>query len=159
MKSWSLLLAALVLMTGCDDPIQPEQRAPAALPVPTAASGAPSEVPFFEEFQDINPCTGQVVTYTFTGSARIRESADHFILVAKGSVVTSDGFSGSFNRQFVFIGDRVTHLRFHDMEVNSATGQRIIFGVGLFHETSPQGQPVVSFEHFSGLRCVGKRAA
>jgi hypothetical protein len=156
MKSSSLLLAALVLTAGCDNPAQPEQ-AIAAPPGPIAAS-RPVEVPFFEEFQDINPCTGQLVTYTFTGTARIQESDDRSILVARGSVVTSDGFTGSFNRQFVFIGGRVTHLRFHDMEVSSETGQRIIFGVGLFHETSLQGQPVVSFEHFSGLQCVGRGA-
>ena len=119
---------------------------------------APVQVPLFEEFQDLNPCTGQVVTYTLTGTARIQESGDRFILVARGSAVTSDGFVGSFNRQFVIIGDRVTHLRFHDMEVSSE-GQRIVFGVGLVHQTSVNGQPVVSFEHFSGVRCVGRGAA
>lgn len=120
-----------------------------------AAGGAPIVVPLFEEFDDLNPCTGEVVTYTFTGTARIKEFDDHFILVAKGTVVTSDGFSGSFNRQFVFQGDRVAHLRFHDMEVSDDTGQRIMFGVGLLHETSVAGETVVSFLHFSGLRCVG----
>ena len=120
---------------------------------------APIEVPLLEQFDDLNPCTGQVVTFTFTGVARIQQFDDHFVLVARGSVATSDGFSGSFNRQFVFQGDRVTHLRFHDMEVRHATGQRIRFGVGMFHETSVQGQPVVSFTHFSGARCVGKGAA
>jgi hypothetical protein len=154
MKAWSLIMGASVLITGCENPVQPERTTTAGLPW-TRAALKPAEVPLFEEFQDINPCTGQVITYTFTGSARIQESAGHFILVAKGSVTTSDGFGGSFNRQFVIIDDRVTHLRFHDMEVNSATGERIIFGVGLFHETSARGEPVVSFEHFSGVRCAG----
>lgn len=144
-------------LMGCDSvPTGPLQSPETAY---ADASRAPVQVPLFEEFQDLNPCTGQVVTYTFTGTARIQESGDHFILVARGSVVTSDGFTGRFNRQFVIIGDRVTHLRFHDMEVNSETGQRIVFGVGLSHETSVQDQPVVSFEHFSGLRCVGRRGA
>jgi hypothetical protein len=53
----------------------------------------------------------------------------------------------------------VTHLRFHDMEVSDQTGQRIIFGVGLVHETLANGEVVVSFDHFSGLRCVGRRNA
>jgi len=120
-----------------------------------ASAQSPTQVPLFEQFQDLNPCTGAVVTYTFSGTARIIEFDDHFILVAKGSVVTSDGFSGSFNRQFVVQGDQVTVLRFHDMEMSGATGQIIMFGVGLFVQISVQGQPVVSFLQFSGLRCVG----
>ena len=122
-----------------------------------AAGGPPIVVPLLEAFNDLNPCTGVVVTYTFTGTARIQAFDNHLILVGKGTVVTSDGFSGQFNRQFVFNGDRVVHLRFHDMEVSDETGQRIMFGVGLIHETSVEGQPVVSFEHFSGLRCVGPK--
>lgn len=120
-----------------------------------AGGGPPIVVSLFEEFDDLNPCTGEPVHYTFRGTARIQEFDDHFLLVASGTVVTSDRFSGSFNRQFVFQGDRVVHLRFHDMEVSDETGQRIMFGVGLLHETSVNGQPVVSILHFSGLRCVG----
>ncbi|MGQ0797596.1 MAG: hypothetical protein ACT4OI_07030 [Methanobacteriota archaeon] len=120
-----------------------------------ASAQAPIEVPLFEEFSDLNLCTDEVVTYTFTGTARISEFDGHFILVARGSVVTSDGFSGSFNRQFVFQDDRVTVLRFHDMEVSDETGQMIVFGVGLIVEISADGEPVVSFLQFSGLRCVG----
>ena len=122
------------------------------------AGAAPTAVPFSEQFDDINPCTGETITLTFTGTAFIQEFDDHSILVAAGTVVTSDGFSGTFNRQFVFLGDRVAHLRFHDMEVSDETGQRVVFGVGLVHETSVDGQPVVSFTHTSGLRCVGPRS-
>jgi len=113
---------------------------------------APVEEPFTEVFTDVNPCTGNVITYTLAGTARVRRSGDDIsFLVAKGTVVTSDGFSGNFNRQFI-INDRVTHLRFHDMEVSNQTGQRIIFGVGLLHETKANS---LSFVHFSGARCVG----
>jgi hypothetical protein len=119
------------------------------------AAAKPIEVPLFEELDDINPCTGETITLTFAGTAFIREFDDHFLLVARGTVVTSDGFSGSFNRQLVFHGDRVATLRFHDMEITDETGQRIIFGVGLVHETTVDGETVVSFVHFSGLRCVG----
>jgi len=142
---------------GCEStPLSPHES---SAPLYANTAHSPTEVPLAEQFDDLNPCTGEVATYTFTGTARIQEFDEHFVLVASGSVVTSDGFSGSFNRQFVFNGDRVVHLRFHDMEVRDATGQRIMFGVGLFHETSVQGQPVVSFTQFSGLRCVGKPAA
>jgi hypothetical protein len=119
------------------------------------ASQAPASEPLFEQFQDVNPCTGQVVTYTFTGTARVRDTGAQFLLVASGTVGTSDGYTGSFNRQFV-ITEQVAHFRFHDSEVSDATGQRILFGVGLAHEATVDGNTVTSFEHFSGLRCVGR---
>ncbi len=120
-----------------------------------AGGGAPIVVPHSGWFDDLNPCTGDVVTYTLTGTERIQAFDDHFISHAKGTIVTSDGFSGSYNWQFVFQGDRVAHLRFHDSEVSDETGQRIMFGVAMIHETSVDGELVVSFLHFSGLRCVG----
>ena len=116
----------------------------------------PIVVPLFDEITDVNPCTGETITLTFTGTAFVQEFDDHSLLVASGTVVTSDGFSGSFEWLFVFQGDRVTHLRFHDMEVSDETGQRVMFGVGLVHETSVNGKTVVAFNHFSGLRCVGE---
>jgi hypothetical protein len=45
------------------------------------------------------------------------------------------------------------------MEISNATGQRIIFAVGIIHETSVDGESVVSFDHISGPRCVGRPAA
>lgn len=149
-----------LLTPACDSmPHHPSEPSlsPAAVS-PIAASRAPVEVPLFEQFDDLNPCTGAVVTITFTGTARIHQFGNHSMLVANGSVATSDGFTGSFNRQIVVHGDRVTHARFHDMEVNQATGQRIIFGVGMFHETTAGGEIRVSFVHFSGAKCVGPAA-
>jgi len=122
-----------------------------------AASRAPVQVPIGEQLVDLNPCTGKPTTYTFNGTARVQAFDDHYLLVASGTVKTDDGFVGTFNRQFVFVGDRVVHLRFHDSEMTDGGGQRIMFGVGLYHQTSPQGDPVVSFEQFSGLRCVGQQ--
>lgn len=121
-----------------------------------AASRAPVQVPIGEQFVDLNPCTGEPTTYTFNGTARVQAFDDHYLLVASGTVKTDDGFAGTFNRQFIFQGDQVVHLRFHDSEITDGSGQRILFGVGLFHQTSPRGDPVVSFEQFSGLRCVGQ---
>jgi hypothetical protein len=143
-------VAAFCLILACE---------PASLGGPQVAetvAATSTEVPIFEQFQDLNPCTGRTVTHTFSGSALIRQAGPQSILVGRGTVTTSDGFSGTFNRTFV-IGDQVTHLRFHDMEIRTETGQRIIFGVGLFHQTTVQGEPVVTFEHFSGVRCVGPR--
>ena len=122
----------------------------------TWAQNGPVETPFTEDFNDLNPCTGETVTYTFSGVARVIERAGNSILVASGTVVTSDGFSGRFNRQQVLIGERVVHMRFHDMEVSNETGERIMFGVGMIHETTVDGDTVVSFLQFSGLRCLGR---
>ncbi|MGQ0796906.1 MAG: hypothetical protein ACT4OI_03445 [Methanobacteriota archaeon] len=120
----------------------------------SALAEAPITVPLFEEFEDLNPCSGEVIILTFTGTARISEFDGHFILVARGSVVTSDGFSGTFNRQFVFQDDRVTVLRFHDVEVSDETGQMIVFGVGLIVEITANGEAVVSLLHIVFPRCV-----
>jgi hypothetical protein len=147
-KPYVLTAIALAVLACDSSPLTPVASS-------VSSRQAPAEEPFTEVFEDVNPCTGNVVTYTFSGTARVRESGDDLFLVAKGTVVTSDGFTGSFNRQFI-INDNVTHLRFHDMEASSQTGQRIIFGVGLFHETTVNGESVVSFEQFSGARCVGK---
>ena len=146
-----LLTPVVVAVLACGSPVSPSVPAGSSM----SDSRAPVEVTLFEQFPDVNPCTGQIVTYTFTGTARIQKFQEHSVLVAQGTVETSDGFSGTFNRQFVFAAG-VTQLRFHDMEVSSATGQRIIFGVGLVHETLVSGQTVVSFDQFSGVRCVGK---
>ena len=100
--------------------------------------------------RDIFPCL-----MNFTGTAVVRMSGDHFTLRASGTVVTSDGFEGSFNRNFIVIGDRVETLRFHDMEMSNATGQRVIAAVGLVHVTRVDGVPVVDLVKFPNLRCVG----
>jgi hypothetical protein len=43
--------------------------------VPVSAVPAPPvETPFFEEVQDINPCTGELITLTFTGVAVVHEA-------------------------------------------------------------------------------------
>ena len=157
LKHLLFILSLLVGLAACEpSPLSPP--ATSALESPSTAQGAIT-VPLLEVIVDFNPCTSEPITLTFTGMARIREFDDHFLLVARGSVVTSDGYSGTFNRQLVFHGDRVVHLRFHDMEVNNETGQRIVFAVGFFHQTSVSGEPVVTFEHFTGARCVGPGSA
>jgi hypothetical protein len=120
-----------------------------------ATARAPVEEPFVETLVDVNPCTGATVTYTFTGTSRLQTTPTGTILVVKGTASTSDGFTGSFNRQFV-VNEHVTHLRFHDTEVSNATGQRIMFAAAVVHETTANGQSIVSFTRFSGLRCVGR---
>ena len=117
------------------------------------ASAAPEEVPFFEQFDGDN--CGEFVTFTFTGTARIQQQGDRYLLVARGTVTTSNGFSGTFNRQYVFKGDRVAILRFHDMEVSSDTGQRVVFSMGMYLYSLADGTHVVDFEKYGGGVCLG----
>jgi hypothetical protein len=46
-------------------------------------------------------------------------------------------------------------VRFHDMQASSATGQRILFPLGLFHVTMVDGQVRSSVLRVPGLRCIG----
>ena len=118
-------------------------------------AAAPVSQPLFEQIFDVNPCTDEIITLTFTGTAIIRSSGDHFTLRASGTVTTSDGYEGTFNRNFVLIGERVEVFRFHDMEVSNSSGQRVVLAVGLAHVTRINGEPVVDLVKFSGPRCVG----
>jgi hypothetical protein len=142
MNAFTTVAVAIVLFTG-------------SLASTAAQAAAPIETPLFEQFQDINPCTGELITLTFTGVAVIHEIGDLFHLRGYGDVVTSDGYFGAFNRTFVFKGDQVATLRFHDMEVNNVTGQRVVVTV-IVHMTVVDGQVTSDVTHFSGPRCVGR---
>ena len=37
----------------------------------------PASQPLFEQIQDVNPCTDEIITLIFTGTAVIRSSGDH----------------------------------------------------------------------------------
>jgi hypothetical protein len=146
-RSAAVIALTLSLMTGCDSSRSATEPA-------YSESQAPVEVSLYEQFDDINFCGGQIVTYTFEGTARVQQQGDRYLLVAQGTVTTSDGFTGTFNRQFIIKGDQVVHLRFHDIELNSATGERQIFALGMYHYTTVDGQTVVGFEKYGGTLCV-----
>ena len=154
-------LATLVLVlaaAACEAtaPLSPPVDAPALSANANAASrAARTEVPVFDEITDVNPCTGESVTITYTGTGQVHGGGDNVILQARGNVATSDGYTGTFNWTFVFIDGRVTHFRTHDTEVSNESGQRILFAVGLDHTTWRDGEAVVSFSHSSGPSCVG----
>ena len=138
--------ALVVSVVGCD-------QAPVAPEITPQASAAPEEVPFFEQFDGDN--CGEFVTFTFEGTARIQQQGDRYLLVARGTVTTSNGFTGTFNRQYIFKDDRVAILRFHDMEVKSETGQRVVFSMGMYLYSLADGTHVVDFEKYGGFTCVG----
>ncbi len=95
-----------------------------------------------------------------TGFARIQEFGDHYTLHGYGTVTTTDGWTGTFNREYVINGDHVITMRFHDMELsNGGTHQKIVFAVGLLHVTYVDGIPTADVLHFgipNGIGCVGK---
>lgn len=159
-RSALLPLSALVIVlaAACEPsaPLAPTTDRP-ALSANAAAATPPArmEVPVFDEISDVNPCTGETVTITYTGTGQVHGGGDNVILQSRGNVATSDGYTGTFNWTFVFIEDHVVHFRSHDAEVSNESGQRVLFAVGLDHTTWRNGEDVVSFSHTSGPRCVG----
>ena len=153
-------IAALsLLFAGCEPtlPTSPTQTAPNATPPALDAAQSPTEVPLLVVIDDVNPCTGLPVTLTYDGTARVQEFVNHFVLHVNGTVETTDGFSGSFNWTLVFQADQVAHVSAHDMEVSDATGQIMIFPIGLEQHVTVNGELVVDLFHFSKdrVRCVG----
>lgn len=152
---------ALVLF-GCDS----EAVAPDSTSDPASASGAPalaassggweSDV-IVEESVYPNSCTGELATFTFTGQMKVQQRGGFYHVVAHGSIETSDGWTGRFNRTFVIIDDKVFIIRFHDMEVQAdPAGPKQVFSVGMGHQTLASGETHDYFERFGGGGCVGK---
>lgn len=128
------------------------------VPPPQAAvhPNQPIEVPLYEQFDDFNYCDNMnPITYTMEGTARIQTIGDRTVLNGKGTVTTSDGFVGPFNRTFLFKGDDILLMRFHDTELNSATGQRMVFSMGMYLVVTPDGKVAVDAELYGGGSCVG----
>jgi hypothetical protein len=118
-----------------------------------AQAQPPFEEPIFQEVDDINPCTGGDITLTFEGTRRVQLVGDHRIVHAWGTVTTSDGYTGKFNRQLVFIGDRVETRRFFDMEVGP-NRERIRLTANL-HITVVDGEITAEVDN-ARLVCIGK---
>ena len=93
-----------------------------ALAVPAAAN-PPVEEPILDVFTDINPCSGEEMTVTFVGSARVHEHGERVIAIAHRTITTSDGFEGHGVDSFVDNG-QVVKSTLTDIMTNDATGQR-----------------------------------
>lgn len=149
----------IIMLLGCESGLQTSPTSAGSLgaPVAAAAAHAPVEEPLFIQIDDVNACNGLPITLTYAGTAQVQEFGDHALLHVNGTVTTTDGFTGIFNWTFVFQDDQVAQISAHDMEVSDASGQRIIFAVGVEHATSVNEQIVVSFVHFSHdrIRCIG----
>lgn len=125
-----------------------------------AFSRAPVESPLLVLIDDVNACTGLPITLTYAGTAQVQEFDGHSLLHVNGIVTTSDGYTGTFHWTILFERDQVGHVTAHDIEVSDASGQRILFAVGVDHVTAVDGQIVVTFSHFSHerIRCLGQPA-
>lgn len=150
----TLAAAVTVLTAACSrDLTAPADAARPVDGIPAASNAAVVES-FTESFDDINVCTGNIVTYTFVGTSRIEQHGDLRVVIGSGTVTTSDGFSGSYNRTFMYKGDDIRTLRYHDIEVSNDGGQRQIFSMGMYHRTLVDGTTRVDFEHYGTWRCV-----
>jgi hypothetical protein len=114
-----------------------------------AAADPPMEFPIFDVFEDVNPCTGDVMTVTFTGTFFVHEHDSRVVVRGQRTITTSDGFVGHGTDNFVDNG-QVLMFRQTDIMTN-ASGDRFrargLFVLDLSTET-------VRIERFE-LTCLG----
>ena len=60
-----------------------------------AAATAPLAIPFYQQFTDLNPCTGLVHTITVTGTLYLQDNNGAFVIRVDRSISTSSGYEGS----------------------------------------------------------------
>ena len=120
-----------------------------AFAVPAAAD-RPQEFPILDVFPDVNPCTGNPMTVTFTGTFYVHEHGSREVVRGERTITTSDGFVGHGTDSFVDNG-QVLMFRQTDIMTNASTGQRFrargVFVLDLSSDT-------VRIERFE-LTCLG----
>ena len=157
MRPVLLFTATLFALLACqvDSAVSPVTRPTIAHDISFGVlSDAIAASPFHLEFDDFNPCNGQLEHFVFDGTQRLESFDGHDVLHVIGTVTTDDGWVGMFNRQLIRQGDEVT-WRFHDMEVGP-NAQRQLFTSNL-HGTIVDGQIVWTVRNPS-LKCVGNPA-
>jgi hypothetical protein len=87
-----------------------------------AAADRPTEFPILDVFPDVNPCTGNPMIVTFTGTASVHEHGSREVGIAHRTITTSDGFVGHGTDTFVDNG-QVLMFRLTDIMTN-ASGDR-----------------------------------
>jgi hypothetical protein len=87
-----------------------------------AAADRPTEFPIFDEFPDVNPCTGSPMTVTFVGTAFVHFHGSRMVGRSQRTITTSDGFVGHGTDSFVANG-QVFVFRQTDILTN-ASGDR-----------------------------------
>jgi hypothetical protein len=124
--------------------------AQASAPLHTEAASAPTAVPIFEQFDDVNPCSGLIHTVTFTGTAWVHEHNGRFIVRAQRTITTSSGFEGRGTDTFVGNGS-VFKVTLNDM-LTHPSGDRIRPHFVLVVDVSTETVRVLK----GSLTCVGR---
>jgi len=137
-----------------------------ALVVPAALAKGPADhtLPPDEVFEDVNPCTGEVTTVTFSyKKAVFHENVDsagglHFTFTGTGTASTADGFSGRFTvwpgANFVAGGNVGVETFTFSATLRNGSGQLANVHV-VAHITVVDGMPVVVVER-EIFECMGK---
>ena len=119
-----------------------------AFAVPAAAD-PPTTSPIDLSFQEVNPCTGLTVTFTYVGTAFFHFHGDRVIGRSERTITTSDGFAGHGTDSFVQNG-QVFASRHHDVLTN-ASGDRFLVRSVIVIDLSTETVRVDRFE----LACLG----
>ena len=98
-----------------------------AFAVPAAAD-RPATFPILVSFPDVNPCTGQDITVTYTGTAFFHFHGDRTVARSERTITTSDGFTGHGTDSFVQNGQVFT-TRHDDVLTNSSGDRFLVRGV------------------------------
>ena len=145
-------MAVTTIIGGCDSAVAPRDDHTA--PALAVSAQGPVEAPFlFIAAGEVNPCTGETISIRYEGTRRTQVVDDHRVVHIAGTVTTSDGYVGTFNRQLVFHGTDVVTRRFFETEVGSEH-QRVQFTSNL-HLTIVDGEVKAVVEN-TQLRCIGK---
>lgn len=89
----ALVLPMLVIACAQDDPTAPEPPQ-----LNEAASIPKFELPIYWVFPSLNPCTGLEHINTWEGTVWVQEHPNNRTLRFSGTITTSDGYTGRFNR-------------------------------------------------------------
>jgi hypothetical protein len=124
---WSAGIVPALCIAGCaDSATSPHDVNPTE---GVAAASAPVAVPIFEEFVDVNPCSGLNHTVTITGTVWIHENAK--VIRFQRTVNTSSGFVGRGTLTFVATGD-LEKITLNDMLRHESGAQIRAHFTGLF---------------------------
>ena len=109
-----------------------------------AAADPPTELPISVAFQEVNPCTGETVTFTYLGTAFFHFHDSRTIAGSERTITTSDGFAGRGTDSFVQNGQVFTSR--HNDVLTNATGDRFLVRTVFVLDLSTDTARVERFE-------------
>jgi hypothetical protein len=114
-----------------------------------AAADPPTTSPILLSFDEVNPCTGQTVTFTYVGTAFFHFHGSRIIGRSERTITTSDGFAGHGTDSFVQNGQVFTSR--HDDVLTNASGDRFLVRSVIVVDLSTDTVRVDRFD----LTCLG----